>query len=89
MNHNIAEYIVGWLFCGLQDGEKKNHDKSNSTVNSVQVEEQLSNHLHFRQEWAFTTLGKSRFESLLIYVAPERLLDTVGWSRFESLTFKK
>ena len=47
-------------------------NKSNSTADAVQVEanlqEQLSNHLHFRQEWAFINLGRSRFESLLAHV---------------------
>ena len=54
----------------------------NITPVAVQVEanlqEQLSNHLHFRQEWAFTVLGRSRFESLHVHVAPEWLFATVA-----------
>ena len=45
-----------------------------------------SNHLHFRQKLAFTTLGRSRCESLLV---PEWMLATVGRSQLNSLTFKK
>ena len=44
-------------------------------ADAVQVEdnlhEQLSNRMHFRQKWAFTSLERSRFESLLIHIAPE------------------
>ena len=54
---------------------------------AIHVEANL--HLHFRQEWAFTTLGMSRFVSLLAHVTSEWMLATVGRSRFESLTFKK
>ena len=76
---------------GLTESDKTS-DKSNSTADAVQVEanlqDQLSNNLHFRQEWAFTTLGRSRFESLLVHVSPELLLATVGRSQFKSLTFK-
>ena len=67
-------------FCGLQDGEKK-HNKSNSMADAVRgeenLQEQLGNNFHFTQEWAFTTLGRSRLESLLAHVAPERLLAIV------------
>ena len=53
----------------------KRINKSNATASDVQVEEnlqeQLRHQLHFRQEWAFTTLGRSRFESLLAHVSIE------------------
>ena len=56
----------------------KKSNKSNSTASAVQVEanlqEQLSDRWRFRQEWAFTTLRWSRFESLLAHVVPMWLL---------------
>ena len=46
------------------------------------LEEQLGDHLHFRQETVFTTLEWSRFESLLTHVAPEWSLAAVEGYRF-------
>ena len=67
--------------------------KSNSTASAVQVKanllEQLRDHLNFRQEWTFNTLGRSRFESLLTHVAPEWLLTTMRGSWFKSFNIKK
>ena len=53
----------------------KFYNKSNAKAGAEQVEanlqEQLGNHLQFRQQWAFTTLGMSRFELLLAHGTPE------------------
>ena len=52
MGYNIPEYIAWWLFVAYKMVKK--HEKSNSMVDAVQEEanlqEQLGNNLHFRQE---------------------------------------
>ena len=60
MSYNVVEYVVGWLFYGLQDGENGGF-LSNCLPPVHQPETHIQQHTRTRQRWVKAKMQRVEF----------------------------